>query len=198
MSFAWAFYSVSQADFEGHFLGPHPEKLEAFTSALTWDEGAFDEESAQQIAEHLAEHGLNYADLDEDRAALLDEAVPMLISEEGVGSSLQRVPESPEFVHPFVIESLLRAAKVGRISVLLLPILESGRRYGATGPTEGCNYCVLSPSEAESLALELSTILGATKDWGKEEYMPELVRKCLIGPLEKANKKKRALLGVLG
>src|SRR5262245_14999845 len=130
MSFAWAFYSVAQADFEDHFLGPHPEKLQEFTSALTWDEGPLDEESAQQIGRHLAEHGLDYAHLDEDKAALLDKAVPMLLSPEGLGPSLQRVPESPEFVHPSVIESILRAAQVGSIPIRLLPILKSGRRYG--------------------------------------------------------------------
>ena len=198
MSFAWAFYSIPRTAVSAYFSGPCPEKIGAIHAALKWDEGALDDEAAEFVARHIASRGLNYSGLDEDQAALLDEALGMLTSPEGLAEALELKPESPDFVHPSVIDSLLRNAGAAQMPTLLLPILRSGRRFGAAGPTSDCNYCVLTPSEAGQLASELSAVLSATKSWGKEKWMPDLVTECLIGPLIQAEKADRHLLGLLG
>jgi hypothetical protein len=197
MSFAWAFYTVSRSKFEGCFSGPHPEKQERIISALTWD-GGVDLDAAEFAANHIANHGLDYSGLSIEDATLLDECFAMLISPEGLGEELECVSQSPDFVHPSVVESLHRAADASKITVRLLPILRSGRRYGAAEPTPNCNYCFFSPSEAKDLARELSAILSAINNWGKEKWMPDLVTECLLQPLTKCVESDRPLIGRLG
>lgn len=197
MSFAWSFYTVSPTGFESYFAGPHPDKLATLTAALTWDDGV-DPDAAEFAAARIANHGLDYSGLSAEEGTLLDECLAMLTSDEGLGEEIERKPQSPDFVHPSVIESLLRAAHSSKIDVRLLPILRSGRRYGESVPTPNCNYCLLSPAEAKELASELTAILSATKSWGKESWMPQLVAECLLQPLSKSVETERLLLGRLG
>lgn len=197
MSFAWAFYTVSVPRWESCFQGAHTEKAQAFLSALTWDE-AVDQEAARFAADHLARNGLEYSGLSEDDACLIDECISLLTSEEGLGHELEREAVSPDFVHPSAVEKLLRAAEAAKVRCDLLPLLRSGRRYGAVAPSSTCNYCVLTPSESAGMVKELSSVLASTKGWGKDAWIPDLVRECLVQPLTKAAESERLLLGLLG
>ena len=197
MSFGWNFSTVTRAAFESYFAGPHPERLAEFREALLWDEGAFAEEDAEAVAAHLAAYGLDYAQSDGRMGRLLDQSLPMLLSQEGLGPQVQIAPVSPDFVNPSAIGSLIRAASAAGLSIRLLPVLKAGRRYSTGVPCIDCNYCYLSIEEASELCAELSAILRSTTEWGRETWMPELVQECLLGPLAQAQP-GQDILGVLG
>ena len=193
MSWLWHFYSYSQPAFDAYLGGGRAGAVEEVVDAVAWDGWAWaDPVVIRRLAERVAHRGISYAGLTRHEAECLDELIPALFAPEGLAAQWDVVPESPDGLHPSVVQEMMRRAA----GAALLPILLSGRRYGAVEPC-ACGYCLLSSSEAEQMAAEAERTLASTRAWSGA-WVPGVVRDCLLDPLRSAFAKGRTLIGKLG
>ncbi len=193
MSRLWSFYSYNPARFTSYFDGSVTDAASHVFEATAWEDGVWrDPAVPARLAAQVTIGGISYDELPPADATVLDQMLPMLFAPEGLAEQWEVVPESPDGLHPSVIRELLPRA--GR--AVLLPVLLGGRRIGAVEPSE-CGYCLLTPAECERLAAEAEQVLASGRPWS-QEWVPDVVDECLIGPLRAAVSKGRPLFGLLG
>lgn len=192
MSRLWHFFSYSQPAFDAYLGGGGAGTVEEVIAAVLWDEEAWaDAADARRLAERSAHDGISYANLSSREASCLDQLLQALFAPEGLAEKWEVVPESPDGLHPSIVQELLPRA----VGATLMPVLLVGRRYGAA-ESSACGYCFLSPTECERLAAEAEQALASTNAWSGA-WLPGVVVDCLIGPLRSASSKGRPVFGSL-
>ena len=193
MSRQWSFYSYSSERFADYFDGSVPDAARQVVDAATSDDGAWRDPAAPaRVAAWITAGGIRYEGLSSADATVLDQLLPMLFAPEGLAEQWEVAPESPDGLHPSVVQELLLRAGVA----VLLPVLVCGRRFEATEPSS-CEYCFLTPAECERLAGEAERALASIGPCSTAR-LPDIVHECLIGPLMSAATKGQSLFGVLG
>ncbi len=195
MSYNWAFYSMPYQTFNKVVGGGDPDIETRAIEAVTWEKlyKGDDEQIVCRLARSVIRNGIDYALLHEKEALMLDEVVRALFSSEGLAEDLELDPESPDGLHPSIVEELLSAA--GNHELRLLPILTAGRRFRTTAPSS-CEYCILSTEEVSDLLSEVEQIITQAPKWSAD-YVPDVINECLCEPLASAKEKGRALYGQL-
>lgn len=191
----WWFYSFSPERFRRVFGGNEPGMAELVADAATYEEGSWDDPAVpRRLAAVIVQSGIDYAGLSRSEASVLDEMMQRIFAPEGPGKELEVIPESPDGLHPNIVQELLAIAR-GRVAIRLLPILVGGRRYGQLDPNPECRYCILSTDEITQLLAEVQQIL-ALADRCTKDYVPKVARECLGDVLQSAATKNRPLIGL--
>jgi hypothetical protein len=203
MSYAWSFHSFSIPKFQHYFGHASLQEVEEMVAAATWEEREYgdeenptDLEPIERIVRRVATGGISYAGLSSDDARTLDECIAVLFSPEGLEEQLEIGPESPDGVHPTIIEELLRRAE-GRVELRYLPMLRHGWRYGGNDLAVRCEYVLLHPEHLQPLADEISSVVALPLPWS-EGHVPEVVDECLVQVLQAVIPTKKGLAGFLG
>jgi hypothetical protein len=178
MSFSWWFASFDPDALARLLGGGHERELDAFVDLVGTGSDDFGPPSDPEIARALLESGFSYEPFDARSARTADEIVLAAFSEAGFWDVLAMQAESPDGVHPGVIDELLGRGGGGA----MLPLLRDGRRCGEETPSP-CEYIVLAPEEVTILLKEVRRAMAAPVAWSAP-YVPELVVECLIEPLE--------------
>ena len=187
MSFLWHFSSYDHAK-----LGSLTES--AIADALLWDDGAFDNvSSVQRLAQHIASAGISYSGLSATDAALLDELIPMMFSPEGLESELALEPESDDGLAPTIVSEMVEHLPTASC----LRWLVRGRRHGSESFDVECNYVILSPTDVTDLLAECASVMDSSPDWS-QDYVPDVIRECLIDTLTSIQAKGKYAIGALG
>jgi len=203
MSYAWSFQSFSFDKFQHYFGHARAAEVEEMVTAATWeareegdDEAGTDLEAMEVVVRRVATSGLSYAGLSGDEARILDDCIAVLFSPEGFEEQLEIEHESPDGVHPTIIEELLRRAE-GRVELRYLPVLRHGWRYGAGDLEAHCEYALLQPEHLQPLADEIATVVALPSPWSGS-HVPEVVDECLAQVLKTVVPKKKGLAAFLG
>jgi hypothetical protein len=191
MSFAWWFASFEPDALARLLGGGHERELDAFVDFVGSGSDEFDPLDPE-IARTLLESGFSYEALDARSARTADDIVIAAFSEDGFWDLLAMRPESPDSLHPSVIDELLGRAGGGA----MLPLLRMGRRCGEETPSH-CEYAVLAPEEVAILLKEVRRAMAAPVQWSAP-YVPEVVVECLIQPLESGVRDGRWVFASLG
>ncbi len=194
MSYAWSFNSFAPANLQSIFGGGDSD-MEAEIVEAAMEEGLGEEALIERLAHILVQSKTPYAQLSVKEASALDELIAFLFTPEGLEEQLDVQPESPDFVHPSIIDELISRA-AGRATLRLLPLLQSGRRLGESEPSD-CAYCILSSAEVAQLQREVQQVMPLTVAW-TEDYMPTVVQECLLDVLANVRDEQKALAAVLG
>ena len=169
-------------------------------AAATWQERAdgddVDLRPIEEVVRCVATGGLSYSGLTAEQAAMLDQRLMVLFSPEGLEAQLEIEPESPDGVHPSIIEELLQRAQ-GRVELSYLPVLLHGWRHGVGDLTAKCEYVLLYPEHLPPLAAEIDAVVKLALPWS-ESYVPEVVDKCLVQVVRNVIPKQKGLAGFLG
>src|SRR5262249_33223892 len=106
--------------FQHYFGHATPEEVEEMVAAATWERREYGDDgdsedlaSIERVVRHVATTGLSYAGLSVDDAGILDGSLGLLFSPEGLEKQLGVGHESPDDLHPMIIEELLRRATTG-------------------------------------------------------------------------------------
>jgi hypothetical protein len=203
MSYAWTFHSFSLEKFQRYFGQASPQEVEEMVAAATWqelgsgnDEDAADLEPIEETVRRIATHGISYEGLSSDDARTLDECIAVLFSPEGLEEQLEISHESPDGVHPTIVEELLRRAE-GRLELRYLPVLRQGWRYGSGDLAANCQYVLLHPEHLQPLADEIAEVIALPLPWS-ENSLPGIVEECLSQVLQTVIAKNKGLAGFLG
>ncbi|MCE9555666.1 MAG: hypothetical protein K8T91_20140 [Planctomycetes bacterium] len=194
MSHLWSFQSFAQPKLDALVGSGDAEAEKAVIEGVTWDEWG-DMVMIEGLARNLVRSGANYEGLTSKESKTLDEIIAMLFSPEGLEERLEVEYESPDGVHPAVIQELLNRSPDPR-ELRMLPFLESGRRLGESAPSD-CEYCIFSPTEVQTLHREVEQIMSLPSAWS-EDYMPDLVKEWILDLLAAVRDKKKALAALLG
>ena len=187
MSFLWHFSSYDHAK-----LGSLTES--AIADSLLWDDGAFDDASAvQRLAQHIASAGIAYSGLSAADAELLDELVPLLFSPEGLESELAVEPESDDGLAPTIVSEMIEHLP----TATCLRWLIRGRRHGSGSTAVDCNYVILAPADVTNLLAECKSVMDSSPAWS-QDYVPDVIRECLIDTLTSIQAKGKYAIGALG
>jgi len=196
MSYLWSFYSFPESEF-GRVFGSGDAAVEkSAIEAATWEEAGFtDPGAAGELAARIVRQGISYDGLTTQEASLLDDLILILFSPEGLWEQLSIEPESPDGLHPEIVEEVAQHVSPEQAQNLL-PYLIDGRRFKNGGKPTGEVYCVLSPPEVSSL---VGTVMAAVEraDQWSEPYVPEVIQECLIDVLDQTAEKKRWCIGFL-
>jgi len=199
MSYAWSFQSFSVEKFKHYFGHATPEEVEAMVAAATWQEKAdgdtVDLRPIEEVVRRVATSGLTYAGLTPEQAKILDQRLMVLFSPEGI-EDLEIEPESPDGVHPNIIQELIQRAQ-GRVELRCLPVLVHGWRHGEDSLAAKCEYVILYPEILPMLAAEIEAVVKLPLPWS-EDYVPEVVDECLLQVIRTVIPKKKGLAGFLG
>jgi len=162
--------------------------------ALLWDEDAFEDAAAvRRLAKHSGDAGVWYSGLDTADAELLDELIPILFSPEGLESELSVEPESDDGLAPSIVHEM-----IGHLpTAVFLPWLIHGRRHGSASTDVACNYVILSPADVTALLAECTSVMDAQPPW-TQEFVPDVIRECLIDALTSIQAKGKHTIYVLG
>lgn len=191
MSYAWWFASFEPEALARLLRGGHERELDAFVDFVGSGSNEFDPLDPE-IARTLLESGFSYEGVDARSARMADDIVSAAFSEAGFWDLLAMRPESPDSLHPSVIDELLRRGG----SSAMRPILRTGRRCGEETPSL-CEYAVLAPEEVAILLKEVRRAMAAPVPWSAP-YVPQVVVECLIQPLESGVRDGRWVFGSLG
>jgi len=187
MSFLWHFLSYDHAK-----LGSLTESVIA--DALLWNDGAFDDPSAvQRLAKHIGSGGIAYSGLSATDAELLDELVPFLFSPEGLESELAVEPESDDGLAPSIVSEMIEHLPTASC----LQWLVRGCRHGSESTDVECNYVILSPVDVTDLLTECISVTDSSPAWS-QDYIPDVIRECLIDSLISIQAKGKHAIGALG
>ena len=190
MSYSWYFYGYAEAEFKNVFGQTPSDEIESF---LEWVESELGGDPAiENLVRRSLTGSLSYECLSDSEMRLLDSILVIAFSPEGFASQLKVRPLSPDGLHPTVIDELLRRHPG---EATLLPILRTGRRYGAKVPSK-CEYCLLDLDDLEQLIAEVQRSVDAPEVWS-QPYVPEVVAECLAGPFRKALKAREFIYGQL-
>lgn len=194
MSYMWNFYSFSSLKFDAIAGSGDAGHEELIVDAVTWDDWG-DMEAIERLAKAFVRSGPSYDTLSKDDASIMDGLIAMLFSPEGLEEELEIEPESPDGLHPSVVDEMIRRAE-GQIELQLFPILNGGRRLGSDGPVH-CEYFLLSCDEVGVLRSEVEQILALPGSWS-ESNVPDLINECLLDVLKEVEAKPKSLMGSLG
>jgi hypothetical protein len=192
MSYSWSFASFEPDALARLLGGGHERELDAFVDLVGSGSDEFGPPSDPLIARALLESGFSYEDFDARSARTADDIVFAAFSPDGFWDLLAMEAESPDGLHPTVIEELLERGGGGA----MLPLLRTGRRCGEETPS-GCQYVVLSPEEVAILLKETRRAMAAPTRWSAP-YLPQVVVECLIEPLERGVREGRWVFASLG
>lgn len=192
MSYQWWFYSFEPDALARLLGGGHEPELDAFVDLVGTGSDEFGSPSDPVVARALLESGFSYEGFDARSARTADDIVIAAFSEVGFWHVLTMEPESPDGLHPAVIDELLARANGGA----MLPLLRTGRRCGEETPS-ACEYVVLAPEEVTILLKEVRRAMAAPVPWSAP-HAPQDVVECLIGPLESGVRDGRWVFGSLG
>ncbi len=192
MSYAWSFASFEPDALARLLGGGHDVELDAFVDLVGTGSDEFGSPSDPEVARALLELGFSYEGFDARSARTADDIVLAAFSEVGFWDVLAMEAESPDGVHPGIIEELLGRSGGGA----MLPLLRTGRRCGEETPSP-CEYAVLAPEEVTILVKEVRRAMAAPVQWSAP-YVPEVVVECLIEPLENGVRDGRWVFASLG
>jgi hypothetical protein len=188
MSAGWAFYSFDHGRFEELFVKGDDAIVQPLVEYLT-DEEYFGLD--EEIAQRVAANGFRYDRATPEEQDVLD-CFPIAIFDgsEALGRAVDIRAGSPEGLVLNVVGALLDRAE-GRLETRLLPVLDSGRRYGCAA-SEFCDYVIFSPSEVAELLAEVRAVVNLDAQWPDPE-LPAIVEEELVGPLQTAADAGRGL-----
>ncbi|HLM58708.1 MAG TPA: hypothetical protein VK422_21570 [Pyrinomonadaceae bacterium] len=179
MSYSWSFHSFSEEAFRNVFGGSSPERAGEFLRSATSAGGV--SPAIAPAARSMLTSGISYLGVSRDAARAMDEAIKFAFSPEGLEAELGIEHLSPDGIHPSTIAELVRRLDA---PAPLLSCLLRGRRFGQTEPAD-CGYCIFRPDEISAVLNETRGAFAASAPWSAE-YMPELLRECLVEPFEAA------------
>jgi hypothetical protein len=202
MSYAWSFQSFSWPKFQQLFGQANPDQAAQLASAATAVDRQYGlqapevRQSIEDLFQRLAMYGLDYKNLTEAEARIVDEHMVALFNSDELSGAWEVEPLSPDGVHPTVIEELIRRAE-DRTDLHYLPMLRHGRRYGASDLQPKCEYVIFHPMELPLLAEEIDRAVARSIPWS-EDYVPEIVEECLSEVIAAAIEQDKGLAGFLG
>lgn len=185
MSDSWSFHSFSDEAFGTLFGRGSTEQVNGFLEVVASDQGGLNPEIARASRSMLMS-GISYAGASPGDARAMDEVIRLAFSPAGFEAELEVEHLSPDGIHPSVIAEL-----TGRLNAPapLLSGLLRGRRLGQAEPAD-CGYCIFRPDEVSAVLHEIRNACAAVGAWSAE-YVPELLRECLIEPFEIAERAGR-------
>ncbi len=192
MSFAWWFASFEPDALARLLGGGHEREIDSFVDLVGTGSDEFGPPSDPEVARALLESGFSYEGFDARSARTADDIVLAAFSDVGFWEVLAMRAESPDGVHPGVIDELLGRGGGGA----MLPLLRSGRRCGEETAT-ACEYMVLAPEEVTILLKEVRRAMAAPVQWSAP-YVPQVVVQSLIEPLQNGVREGRWVFASLG
>ena len=195
MSYLWHFQTFSLPKLQSYLGSDDQSKQDALLNAVLWDDLGEEGDELEKAARRIATQGLDYTGLDADEAEMTDEIVKMLPTPEGLEQEIELEYESDDGLHPNVVDELVKRAGASA-GLSILPLLQSGRRYGQAQPAN-CEYCIFDLDELATLQGEVEQAMAQPGDWSAS-YVPEVIKECLLTPVHAARSKGKALFGLLG
>ena len=192
MSYLWSFASFEPEALARLLGGGHERELDAFVDLVGTGSDELGPPSDPEVARAVLGSGFSYEGLDARSARTADDIVLAAFSEAGFWDVLAMEAESPDGLHPSIIDELLGRGGGGA----MLPLLRTGRRCGEETPSH-CEYIVLAPEEVTILLKEVRRAMAAPVLWSAP-YVPEVVVECLIEPLQNGVRDGRWVFGSLG
>lgn len=185
MSYSWSFHSFSDEALGNVFGRSSPQQVSEFQELAASELGDGNPEITH-ASRSLLTSGISYDGASPDAARAMDEVIKLAFSPEGFEAELDVEHLSPDGIHPSVIAELVRRLNA---PAPLLSSLLRGRRFGQTEPA-GCGYCIFRSDEVSAVLHETRDACDAAGAWSAE-YVPELLRECLIEPFENAERAGR-------
>jgi hypothetical protein len=192
LSFAWWFASFEPDALARLLGGGHERELDAFVDLVGTGSDEFGPPSDPEVARTLLESGFSYEAFDARSARTADDIVLAAFSEVGFWDVLAMAAESPDGLHPGVIDELLGRGGGGA----MLPLLQTGRRCGEE-TASACEYVVLAPEEVTILVNEVRRAMAAPVGWSAP-HVPQAVVACLLEPLQNGVRDGRWVFASLG
>jgi hypothetical protein len=185
MSYLWSFQSFSDEAFRKVFGRSSPQQVSEFLEFAAYALGDVSPEIAHASRSVLMS-GISYDGVSPNAARAIDEVIKLAFSSEGLEAELEVEHLSPDGIHPSVIDELMR--RLDAPAPLLAGLLR-GRRFGQT-ESVACEYCIFRSDEVPAVLQEILNACAAEVPWSAE-YIPGLLKECLVGPFETAQRTGR-------